>query len=138
MRPARVLAYPLFGEPIVSQPLLTSKRPSWGDQRRGYHHWTEAWYAAYNPPRECADEVLFGVYPESGGTSGELAMRWYVHGSQPVARLECFHDAFAVLAQHHDLLDELAQRGNVTPAEFMAMLQQHGFVDLTARQEPAR
>ena len=86
-------------------------------------------------PKNVQHEVLFGLYaPNSGGgTRGEMAMRWYVCGNHIAPRLEVFDDGWGALAEFVDLLRVLALRAdeNITPQQFIELLQIRGFVDHT-------
>ena len=117
---------------------------------RGYHHLAEAWYSKASleslKRKGIIDEVTFGFYCGDGGTSGEMAMRWYdlnnndplLINRRPFARLECFEDAFHALGEFSDVIEELSQvdEQKIQPKEFCALLDQCGFRDLTARDKP--
>lgn len=102
----------------------------------------EAWYAKHNPrsTRGEVAEVMFGLYPEDGGTSGEMALRWYplTPNAPPNPRLEVFDDAWAVLATMPDVLAWLAEHDSKdpSPADFMDALRSMGFRDHTQREDP--
>ena len=115
-----------------------------GMGREFYHH-GRAWYAGSVPLRSgVVDEVFFGFYAEEGGTSGELGMRWHDLSSNdgPSPRLECFNDAWSTLGELDVLIADLAQLDsddtghNITPAEFCALLEGHGFTDKTQTVRP--
>lgn len=110
---------------------------------RGFHWLSQAWY---NAPsligREFTDEINFGYFDpasHSGGTTGEIMMRWYDLGSAGIApRLEAFDDAWHALFTFQDVLAALAERDgkNITPKQFVELLTSLGFVDLTQRENP--
>lgn len=100
----------------------------------GFHHLSKAHYGrATLASAKYVDEVMFGFYHPQGGTTGEMSMRWYNLNlsKNPSAKLECFSDAFAALAHFFDLLNVLACYQEITPEEFIKVLKQHGFIDLT-------
>lgn len=106
--------------------------------RRGFHRYSKAWYALYVGDRAPVEDVMFGDYPEGGGTRGEMAMRWYdIVKGKPFARLEAFSDSWATLATFGDVIAVLAgYKTDPTPDEFCAALELLGFVDLTATEKP--
>ena len=107
--------------------------------KRKYVHLSHAWYApSCLPGREFADEVLLGLYDEEGGTAGELAVRWYALGNRMATRLEIFDDAWGLMPQLQDLVDQLAKVGGSTlsPKEFCRMLTFCGFEDATPKEAP--
>ena len=75
-------------------------------------------------------EIMFGVYDDEGGCDGEMGMRWHDLGNQSAARLECFEDAFTLLAQFGDVIERLAQTRNISEPEFANLLLECGFTDL--------
>jgi hypothetical protein len=108
---------------------------------RAFYHYGAAWYAdAVRDTSREADKVNFGIYHDEGGTSGEMAMTWRVLNNHepPAARLECFEDAWAVLATMPDLVDALGNLDgeNPQPKEFCALLVSLGFKDETPRVFP--
>lgn len=108
---------------------------------RAFYHFNESWYAsAARTSGRVVDEVTFGIYHEEGGTSGEMSMRWHdiASGRPPAPRLECFDDAFAVLAGMPDLIAALAEHDgeNMAPSDFCLLLVKLGFKDETKREAP--
>lgn len=90
------------------------------------------------------DKVIFGFYSPGGGTSGQIYMRWhdlsrpYIEGEVHIApRLEVFSDGWHALWQFRDVLEALAELDDVdiTPKEFCQLLDEHGFIDATPREE---
>lgn len=100
---------------------------------RAFHFSDEAFYARSVPPQRYTSEVMFGFYARAGGTSGEMAMRWY---GGLGARLEVFGDSFEALAFLPDLIAALVDKGDVGPKEFCDLLLSLGFEDHTRRAAP--
>lgn len=108
---------------------------------------SEAWYGDANlktprpetkPYLKKVENVMFGFYCPDGGTSGEMAMNWYLLGDDKTASacLECWNDAWHTLAQFKDVIDALADVDNedISPKQFTAILDKCGFVDATPRK----
>ena len=108
---------------------------------RGFYHLSRAWYGKANLKFEpdLIDQVMFGFYPDGGGTSGEMAMRWTSIGRSPVPRLEVFSDAWSALAQFSDVVAELGKLDSTdpSPTEFCALLLRCGFKDKTPTRDPS-
>lgn len=109
------------------------------DMIRGFHWSTRAWYSSVAGSDK--PEVVFGMYhPSEGGTTGEMAMRWHnlSGGDYNVPRLEVFDDAWRVLRAFDDVLERLAHVDgqNITEGEFVALLLECGFTDLTEYDNP--
>jgi len=94
------------------------------EAKRGFIRTSKAWYADA--------EVMFGMYFDRYDCMGEMAMRWVDlgHGIM-VPRLECFGDAFHVLEAFHDVITKMANDPDFTEPEFVQMLLDCGFEDLT-------
>ncbi|MBK8150843.1 MAG: hypothetical protein IPK58_22230 [Acidobacteria bacterium] len=115
--------------------------------RRGFYRTSLAWYTTTTPPYWNTNEILFGLYGDDGKCDGEMGMRWHDLGASSigsgpramsrnhVARLECFEDAFLVLAQFGDVIERLAQTQNISEPEFANVLLECGFTDLTQYKE---
>lgn len=102
------------------------------DGKRTFYASHLAWYG-----KQLYDqaEIMFGI--DGGEYHGEMAMRWHdIKGWVP--RLEVFDDAWATLAQLPDVVAALAERDNenVTPEEFMDILKELGFEDVTTYENP--
>jgi hypothetical protein len=97
---------------------------------RGFVWSNKAWYSHIVE----LDEVMFGMYSNGGGTTGEMAMRWYELNNKFVPKLEAFDDAWDALCQFNDVLQVLAIKNNknITPKQFVEILKGCGFKDLTA------
>ena len=82
------------------------------------------------------EEINFGMYAEDGSTSGEMAMEWIPLDSFVAPRLKVFNDAWDTLWQFRDLLEAMAECDgqDITPQEFVELLDKHGFKDLTHRE----
>lgn len=122
---------------------------------RAFIHLSNAWYAdTALKGSDYVDEISFGLYyrdknGESDGAQGEMCFKWYkLDNRRPMsARLECFHDAFEVLASFGDLLHALGKNfpgyNSETydstypqPEDIIALLKECGFKDLTPTDSP--
>lgn len=117
--------------------VMTTKHD--GDYR-GFSHVGRAWYASQLATERHIDEVMFGLYCPDGGTSGEMAMRWYDLGRDKAPRLEAFDDAWSALAQFPDLIAALGEIDgrNITPEDFCRLLIRLGFRDDTPVDDEKR
>lgn len=107
---------------------------------RAFTHLNRSWYSAYGRDMSVIDQVMFGYYSPEGGTSGEMAMRWYdLGGDAPAPRLEVYGDAWHALSTFADVVTALAEHDNddISPAYFCAMLTVCGFVDRTETEKGA-
>lgn len=109
---------------------------------KGFYQYSRAWYGKLNKLRirDCVDDIMFGYYSPEGGTSGEMAMRWYKleNNKLPSAKLEVFEDTFETLNSFKDLIEELAkwENKNIQPDQFCELLKQFGFIDKTEEKSP--
>lgn len=105
--------------------------------KRGFYHLSRAWYAETGlKNRDYIDEVTFGIYCNQGGTKGEMSVKWVEFsswGDKVTPRLDCFDDAWLVLSEFKDVIDEMAKvdSQNIKPEEFCQLLIKCGFEDLT-------
>lgn len=102
--------------------------------KRGFYHLSKAWYNKVALEKaKYKDEVLFGIYCDEGGTDGEMSVRWYDLANKSTPKLECFDDAWLVLSQLKDVIDEMAKvdSQDINPEEFCRLLLRCGFEDLT-------
>lgn len=104
---------------------------------RGFYQHTKSRYAKTLPLEDDqTEEIMFGMYGETGGTTGEMAMVWYdgqkFMEDKPVARLECYDDAFKVLYQFVDVIHAVGNIKNIQPDQFVSLLIKHGFEDRTS------
>lgn len=119
------------------------------DEVRGFYVMHESYYAAsmVGPDGKPERLVMIGRYGIGGGTKGEFAVREHkVVRHQPWLRLECFDEAWPVLAAWPDLVNLLASlappmgirpnRQYPTFAKLTEGLLALGFVDLTQRKAP--
>ncbi len=107
--------------------------------KRGFYHVSKAWYAdSALKGREYTDEVIFGLYCDQGGTTGEMGVRWGDLENKNTPKLHCFDDAWAVLAGFKDVIDEMGKVDdqNIKPEEFCVILLKCGFEDLTPVKQP--
>jgi hypothetical protein len=99
---------------------------------RGFKWSNKAWYAEENGIKNGL--VHFGIYSLEGGTTGEMCMEWIDLGGKNVPTLNVFNDAWENLAGFKDIIDVLGSLDgkNITDADFVEMLQDHDFTDLTS------
>lgn len=104
------------------------------DCRRAFHWSTKAWYQLPGS----AQEINFGMYHLEGGTTGEMSMRWVDLGNEFSPQLRVFCDAWHALSLFPDLVEILGQHDdeNITQEQFVEILLQCGFEDLTAYESP--
>lgn len=102
---------------------------------RGFHWSNKAWYAhVIEHP-----QVHFGMYdPVDGGTTGEMCMTWVVLNNKYTPKLECFDDAWSALSIFPDLIQKMAEvdSEDITDTQFVQMLLECGFKDLTKYESP--
>lgn len=99
---------------------------------QGFYWYSDSYYAKKLPPTEFHDEVILGLYDaESGGSSGELVIRWATEDAWPA--LQAWGPSWGVLTYFVDILDGLSTEKSVTPQKFVARLLECGVSDLTTR-----
>jgi hypothetical protein len=98
---------------------------------RGFVWSNKAWYAKANRIKNGL--IHFGIYSTAGGTTGEMSMEWIELGGENIPRLNVFNDAWKTLAEFKDIIDALGRMNdkNITDADFVKMLLDYGFTDLT-------
>jgi hypothetical protein len=103
---------------------------------RGFIWTNKAWYAKDIGCEN--DRVNFGVYLAEGGIAGEMRMEWIPLAGKIVPRLNVFPGSWKSLASFKDVLDALAlvSGENITDAEFVKILLDCGFTDLTRYTSP--
>lgn len=103
---------------------------------RGFIISHQAWYANARATNDV--EVMFGDYPQGGGTNGEAAMVWTDLGGRHVPQLRAFDDCWAMLAAVPGLLKALGKVDDrcITVDQFVEILKGLGFKDLTQRVNP--
>lgn len=113
-------------------------------EHRGFHHFSAAWYGAKLLENErdggirVIDRISFGLFPEGGGTQGEMLMTWLSLGrGVPSPRLCVFDDAWDVLVSFSDVTEAMGDVSHTapTPAQFIEILKRCGFRDLTRRTQ---
>ncbi len=104
--------------------------------KRGFVVLSKSWYAdACLDGVDYVDEIMFGMYDGkgviTGGTDGEMSMKWYKTPAAP--RLEAFDDSWAVLATFTDVIAAMGRKNdlNITPNQFAEILVELGFEDMT-------
>lgn len=101
---------------------------------RGFHWSNKAWYSdVIKQP-----EIIFGMYSPDGGTSGEMSIRWIELSRKLTPKLECFDDAWNALSMFTDLIEEMGKvdSEDITDQDFVDMLKNLGFKDLTKYKSP--
>ncbi len=130
---------------IIRQLQMLRVRVHTAAPKLGFVHLSEAWYGKTCLGNPCGykDEIMFGLYHKDGSTQGEMAMRWIdinnaFHDEKYIPRLEVFDDAWAVLTMIPNVLAELGNLNgqNITPKEFVQVLLDQGFTDMTPRKNP--
>ena len=102
---------------------------------RGFFWTGKAWYAKTAGDKD----IVFGMYSvDEGGTSGEMQVVWHDIGGKEVPRLECFNDAWSALSLFTDLITALGKLDdqNITQQQFVDVLLECGFTDLTKYERP--
>jgi hypothetical protein len=108
---------------------------------RGFHQYSKSWY---NKDKEdkVIEEISFGMMHPDGGTTGEMYMRWYLidENLPPAAKLESFQDSWDALSTFGDLIQKMAEfdREHPQPEDFVKLLEECGFKDLTETETPLR
>ncbi len=101
---------------------------------RAFTHLSRSWYGeTCLAGQKYLDEVMFGMYDEDGGTTGEMSVKWYDLGRKRTPRLECFDDSWEILSGMKDVLDEMAKvdSEDIAPEKFCKILLSCGFKDMT-------
>ena len=101
---------------------------------RGFYWSSKAWYAdTIN-----RNDIMFGNYGEDDDPYGEMCMVWDTLDFENVPQLQVYNDAWAVLNEYKDVLEELAKvdNKNITEEEFIGILLKCGFKDLTPYESP--
>lgn len=96
----------------------------------------EEWYNRNNPNKIADREIMIGDYSSDGDRGfGEFAIRWISVAGEPIARLEVFRDAWALLDRCHALISALAtiEKSDATPDRVIALLESLGYEDITKR-----
>lgn len=78
------------------------------------------------------DVVIFGNFDSEGnGCEYEAKMKWVVIESKTSPRLCIFHDAFIILDEHKELIDEIKKlhRKYFSPDDFCRLLLRLGYKD---------
>jgi hypothetical protein len=102
---------------------------------RGFVWANKAWYAKYNNIKNGL--IHFGIYSSQGGTTGEMSVEWIEIGDENIPRLNVFNDAWKTLAEFKDIIDALGRMNGkkITDADFVKILLDYGFTDLTKYTE---
>src|SRR5919199_670707 len=101
---------------------------------RGFYQNSRSWYRRPNE----AEEIRFGMFGLEGGKTGEICVSWVKVSKTPTARLECYQDTWDALYQFKDLLERMAELDGKMPqpSDFVRILLECGFVDLTQESPP--
>ena len=105
---------------------------------RAFYWSSHAWYAKANGYTRYNDEINFGMYHKDGGTTGEMTIKWQELGGNLVPKLAVFDDAWKILSEFKDVIDELGKVNNlnVSPDEVVNILLKCGFQDFTPYKNP--
>lgn len=104
---------------------------------RKYWVATNAWWKGHLNDK--SPEIYFGIYPEGGGTSGEMSVVWKImhkNGcdgeSQLYPELQCFDDGWKALSMFPDLLEEMGKVDSkkISPEDFIEILKKCKFKEL--------
>jgi hypothetical protein len=104
---------------------------------RGFYQSSRTW--SKNLREDNVEEIDFGLDYLDGGTSGRMSMVWRDLGDhEPAARLVCYVGAWDALCCFSDLLEKMAglDEQNPQPEEFVRLLLDCGFTDLTEEETP--
>jgi len=86
-------------------------------------------------------KVCFGMFcKDGGGTSGEMSMVWENICNKATPQLKCFCDGWSALSLFADLIKKLGEHDSedITEEQFVEILRQCGFKDLTPYEDPNR
>lgn len=128
---------------VVCYIILSIRRLEMKDHNgctRAFFWANKSWYTKYDNNKNIA--VYFGMYDiENGGTSGEMSMKWIDLGKHGIAltpQLQSFSDSWSALSLFGDLISSLGEvdSQDITQEEFVEMLLNHGFVDVTPYESP--
>lgn len=98
---------------------------------RGYTISNRAWYKHV----VIEDEIMFGIYHDDGGSSGEMSITWIDLMGKKTPKLEAFNDSWKILSDFSDVISELSElSGDVTQDDVVRVLKNCGFKDITAYQ----
>lgn len=102
--------------------------------KRGFYWQNKAWY---HRPQD-KDGIMFGLYHNEGGTTGEMSVTWEPIGGKMVPKLGVFDDAWSALSLFGDLMQRLAKVDdeNITEEVFVTILEACGFQDMTSYESP--
>ena len=104
------------------------------DMIKGFTQLSRAWYGEANLKNaDYVDVVYFGFYSPTGGTTGEMSVKWINLCGDIVPKITIFSDAWSALSEFHDLIDLLGKHDgeDSTPEQFCQFLLKCGFVDRT-------
>ena len=104
--------------------------------KRKIYHLSRSWYGeACLKKYNYVDEVTFGLYDPDGGTTGEMAVKWYDLGADkpPSPKFECFDDAWHLLDEFQDVINMFISVANkqIQPKNLCKLLKECGFEDAT-------
>jgi hypothetical protein len=105
---------------------------------RGFTVFSEAWYSKNQREPGMLDEIMVGMYPPEGGTTGEFGIRWTMLAGKATPRLEVFNDAWDALQRFGDMLTWMASVDDqhISPQAFADALRGMGIKDRTERANP--
>ena len=97
--------------------------------------WTEKAYYSRSLNDKDKNCITFGEYVIENGCKGEMGMQWVDLGSSISPRLECFDDSFEQLSKYSHIFKILSTMENFTKEQFVKVLLENGFVDLTKYEQ---
>ena len=112
-----------------------------GELRKGFYWLSRAWYAEVIGKNEDEeDDIVFGLYDEEGGTTGEVNVVWVRirDYKRPVPKLVAYDDGWEVLFSFSELIQKMRKYDSksMSPGKFVNLLKECGFKDLTVYENP--
>jgi hypothetical protein len=98
-------------------------------------HWTEKAHYATGLRDVDKKGIIFGEYSLTGGCTGEMAMEWLALGNGLVPKLQCYSDALFLIPRFDKIFEQLSEINDFTKEQFVEVLLQNGFRDLTRYKE---
>jgi len=100
--------------------------------KRGFYWLSKSWYSGTGDP-----EIVFGLYDNRGISGGKVWMgKVWMDWKKGPPQLQVFDGAWGTLATFGDLLEKMAKMYNPTEEDFVKLLLECGFEDLTTYDNP--